>query len=201
VGWLLAHLRDKLLAGVLAAAPVVILLVAALWIENNTRQVADTLGVSFPGIGFLIVLVVCYVLGLAVTSFLGRFFLGLGDAIIQRVPGLNQIYRVWKDVLVVSPDQKGMFNQVVLIPQAGHSGQVGFTSGRTLPGDPENICVFVPNLPNPLSGRLVVARRDTCIVLPISVEEAFKFLLSTGNYLPPQLRGYAGAPSHSPPPP
>jgi hypothetical protein len=83
-----------------------------------------------------------------------------------------------------------MFNQVVVVPHAGQSGQVGFTSGRPLPGDPDNLCVFVPNLPNPLSGRLVLARRETCIVLPISVDEAFKFLLSTGNYLPPSLRGF-----------
>lgn len=188
MAWLLAHLRDKLLAGAFAAVPVLVLVFVGYWIETNTRLAADTIGLHFPGLGFLIVMVGCYLLGLAVTSFLGQFFLSLGDRLIQMIPGLNQIYRIWKDVLVV-PD-KGMFHQVVVVPEVGQSGQIGFTSGRPLPGDPDGMCVFLPNIPNPLSGRLLIVRRESCIVLPISVDEAFKFLLSTGNYSPPALRGF-----------
>lgn len=188
MGWLLGHLRDKLLAGAFAAIPVFALVFIALWIESNTRQVADTIGISVPGLGFVIVLLGCYLLGLAVTSFLGQFVLSLGDRLIQMIPGLNQIYKIWKDVLIV-PD-KGMFHQVVVVPQAGQSGQIGFSSGRSLPGDADSITVFVPNIPNPLSGRLVLVRKDNCILLPISVDEAFKFLLSTGNYTPPGLRNF-----------
>jgi uncharacterized membrane protein len=77
----------------------------------------------------------------------------------------------------------------VLVPNQMGGAQVGFTSGRPLPGDPRSICVFLPGIPNPLSGRLVIVARDQCAPLALSMEEAFKFLLSTGNYLPPQLQG------------
>jgi uncharacterized membrane protein len=53
------------------------------------------------------------------------------------------------------------------------------------------LCVFLPGIPNPLSGRLVIVERELCLPLPLSMDEAFKFLLSTGNYLPPELRGLA----------
>jgi uncharacterized membrane protein len=61
---------------------------------------------------------------------------------------------------------------------------MGFTSGEALPGEPARWCVFIPGLPNPLSGQLVIYPRDECVPLEISVEEAFKFLLSTGNFVP-----------------
>src|SRR5436190_895845 len=109
---LLDHLRNKLVAGVFAAVPIVVVAYAAYWIEANTRAVA---------------------------------------------------------------------------------AQVGFTSGRALPGDPKNICVFLPNIPNPISGRLVIVPRNVCSPLKLSVEEAFKFQLSSGNYLPPALVGFPSA--------
>jgi uncharacterized membrane protein len=193
--WLTGHLRDKLLAGALAAVPLVIIIWLAVFIEEQTRWVSERMlggDRHFPGLGVLIVVVGLYLLGLAVTSLLGRFFLRLANWILDKVPGLNLLYRAWRDVLVVPPDRLGTFNQVVLVPStAGQAGQLGFTSGRPLPGDARCICVLLPNIPNPLSGRLVIVQRDACVFLRLSMEEAFKFLFSTGNYLPVHLQGLA----------
>jgi uncharacterized membrane protein len=187
--WLKNHLREKFLAGVLAAVPIVIVVWAAVTIEQNTQFLATKLNLQVPGLGILIAVVGIYLLGLAVTSFLGRFALRLADHILQKVPGLSLLYRAWKDVLVVPPDKAGTFHEVVLVPNQAGGAQVGFTSGRPLPGDPGCICVFLPGIPNPLSGRLVIVERAQCMPLKLSMEEAFKFLLSTGNYLPPELQG------------
>jgi uncharacterized membrane protein len=182
----------------------VIVVYAAVWIEQNTRLLAEPLGLRVPGLGILIAVAAVYLLGLGVTSFLGRFALRLIDRILQKVPGLSLLYRAWKDVLVVPPDKAGTFHEVVLVPNQMGGAQVGFTSGRALPGDAHSICVFLPGIPNPLSGRLVIVERELCTPLPLSMEEAFKFLLSTGNYLPPQLQGMstgrlaAGEPRGSP---
>jgi uncharacterized membrane protein len=187
---LLDHLRNKLVAGVFAAVPIVVVAYAAYWIEANTRAVAAPLGYNVPGLGVLIVLVGVYLLGVLVTSVLGRLLFGLANAFFKRVPGLRLLYQAWKDLLVVSPEQAGMFHQAVLVPVGEGRAQVGFTSGRALPGDPKNICVFLPNIPNPISGRLVIVPRNVCSPLKLSVEEAFKFQLSSGNYLPPALVGF-----------
>lgn len=183
------HLRNKFLAGILAAGPIVILVVGALWIEEHTRVLTQPLGFHFPGLGFLVALVAVYLLGLLVTSLLGRLLLGLVDSILSRVPGFKLLYRAWKEILVVAPEKAGMFDKVVLVPNAGVGVQLGFTNGTSLPGDPNSICVLLPGVPNPIAGRLVLMPRESCLVLALPIEEAFKFLLSTGNYVPPALQG------------
>jgi uncharacterized membrane protein len=183
------HLRNKLIAGAFAAVPIIIVVYAAIWIEANTKILAAPLGVNAPGLGVLIAVIGVYLLGVLVTSVVGRLFFGLANAVFRRVPGLRLLYQAWKDLLVVGPDQAGMFDQCVLVSVGEGRAQLGFTSGRALPGDPKSICVFLPNIPNPISGRLVIVPRELCTPLRLSVEEAFKYQLSSGNYLPPSLTG------------
>jgi uncharacterized membrane protein len=198
MGWFLAHLRNKLLAGLFSLIPIAIAVYAALWIEDHTKVLTTPLGIHFPGLGFLIAVVGLYVLGLLITSFVGRLVLRLMNEVLRKVPGVNLLYQAWKDVLVVSPDKTGTFHQVVLVPMGGQCAQLGFTSGEPLPGDPASICVLVPNVPSPFSGRLLVVRRDACVPLKLSIEEALKYQLSTGNYLPTELVGSAlSADGHS----
>jgi len=189
----LAHLRNKFVAGAFAAIPIVIVIYVIVWAEQNTRALGEPFGLRFPGLGLAIAIAGVYLLGLCVTSFVGVLLLRLVNVLMQRIPGVNLLYRAWKDVLVVPPDQHGVFHQVVLVPISRDLAQLGFTSGQPLPGDPESICVLLPNLPSPLSGRLLVVRRASCLVLEMSVEEALKYQLSTGNYLPPQLTRPAGS--------
>jgi len=182
------HLRNKFLAGGLAAGPLVILALAARWLEENTKLLTQPLGFHFPGLGVLLALAGVYLLGLVVTSLVGRFFLRLLDSLLQRVPGLNLLYRAWKDILVLPVGKTGVFHRVVLVPAAeGRGVQLGFTDGTPLPGAIEKLSIFVPGVPNPLSGQLVVVERSACRELEVSVEEAFKYLLSTGNYVPAGL--------------
>lgn len=187
MGTLLAHIRNKFVAGAFAAIPIAIVIYLVVWAEQSTRALAEPLGYDLPGLGLAMAVVGLYLLGLCVTSFVGVLFLRLANVLLQRIPGVNMLYRAWKDVLVVPPDQHGMFHQVVLVPMTPDSAQLGFTSGQPLPGDPDSICVLVPNLPSPLSGRLLVVRRAACLPLKMSVEEAMKYQFSTGNYLPAQL--------------
>ena len=183
---LLSHLRNKLLAGLFAIVPIAIGVYVVLWIETHTRVLTTPLGIDFPGLGIVIGIVGLYLLGVIVTSFVGRLALGLVSHILQHVPGVNLVYKAWRDVLVIGPNQHGMFHQVVLVPLGG-AAQLGFTSGLPLPGDSASICVLLPNIPSPLSGRLVVVPRAVCVFLKMSVEEALKYQLSSGNYLPPEL--------------
>ena len=190
--WLKLHLHDKLLAGLLAAVPLVVVFGAASSLEAHTEPLARPLGLHFPGLGFVLALVLIYLLGLAVTSFFGRITLRAADRLLRQVPGLSRLYRTWRDVLIVSPKQGGVFHQVVLVGSpSGAGAQLGFTSGHHLPGDPNSICVFLPGIPSMLSGRLVIVSRDCCTWLNLSVEDAFTFLVSMGNHLPPGLHAAA----------
>src|SRR5262245_7582957 len=189
MGPIVEHLRNKFVAGILAAVPIAIVVYAAIWIEAHTRELSAPLGIHFPGLGFVIAVVGVYLLGLLVTSVLGRWLIGLVNGILKKVPGLNMLYQGWKDLLIVSPERAGMYHQAVLVSTGGQCGQVGFTSGEPLPGDPESICVLLPNIPSPFSGRLIVVPRSACVPLKLSSNEAVKFQLSSGNYLPSDLVG------------
>jgi len=95
----------------------------------------------------------------------------------------------------------GIAAMVVLIPSDNLGMQMmGFTSGDAVPGDRDKWCVFVPGTPNPVVGRLYFVPRERCRVLDISVEEAFKFLISTGNYIPNVATAVSAVQSESLPP-
>jgi uncharacterized membrane protein len=192
---LATHIRNKFLAGALMAAPIVLVVIAAVWLEQHTKFLPPLIGLpAFPGLGVLLAVLAVYVLGLVVTSLIGGIMARCMDYFLQHIPGLNLVYRTWKDVLLLPPGKTGVFHEVVLVPSRDGAGkQIGFTSGERLAGDPPRLSVFVPSLPNPLSGQLVLVAADMCTPLPISVEEAFKFLLSTGNYVPAKLRAEPAA--------
>ncbi len=183
------HLRNKVLAGAVAAAPIILIVFGAVWLEQHTQPLARLVGLpQLPGLGVLVGLVGVYLLGLVATSLIGGFVARWMDYLLQRIPGLNLLYRTWKDVAFLPPGKTGVFHRVLLLPSRDGIGrQIGFSNGEILAGDPPRWCVFVPSLPNPLSGQLILIPVQACSSLEISVEEAFKFLLSTGNYIPAGL--------------
>lgn len=197
--WLQKHLRNTFLAGALAAAPLAVTVFVVWYIESRTRVISDkVLGRGVPFLGVVIALVAVYALGLFVRSVLGRFALKLVDAALNRVPGLRSAYGAWKQVALTPGGGEGMFAKVCLVrDETGRRLEMAFTSGVPVEGtaaaaDPL-LCVFVPACPNPMNGRLLLVPRSDCrIIDDLPAEEAFKIVLSTGNYAPRQL-GLAAA--------
>lgn len=185
------HLRNTFLAGIFAATPIAITIFIIWTIESKTRGIVNELtGVNIPFIGVVVAVALIYALGVIVSSIIGRFFLGLIDKILLRVPVLKELYRAWKHVSLTPGGKEGIFAKVVLIPdELGGHYTMGFTSGEGLETDPDSACVFVPASPNPTNGKLYFVRRDRIKQLSISAEEAFKAILSGGNYVPPEVGG------------
>jgi uncharacterized membrane protein len=184
------HLRNTFLAGIFAAIPVGVTVFLIWYVDNATRAPLRRVfngRLDIPFIGIPITLILIYLLGLAVTSIVGNWLLRLIDRLLLRVPLLKDLYQAWKQVAVTPGGKEGMYAQVVLVPLEGRARVLGFTSGECVLGDSATICVFVPNSPNPVMGRLYFVARDEARRLNISAEEAFKFLLSTANYIPPQI--------------
>ena len=199
------HLRNTLLAGALAAAPLAVTIFFVWYVESKTRFISQkVLGVSVPFLGVLIAVAAVYVLGLFIRSVVGRLALRGVDALLTRVPGLRSAYGAWKQIALTPGGGEGMFAKVCLVQDpAGRGLEIGFTSGVPVgsaasstdvlsAGSTDLLCVFVPACPNPMNGRLMLVPRDECrIVDDLPAEEAFKVILSTGNYVPPQLTAAA----------
>ena len=175
------HVRNKFIAGVLAAIPVAVTIFILWYVDSKSREL---LRVQTPFVGIALALVAIYALGVFVTSVVGQFLLHVFDGIIRRVPGLRDLYRSWKQV-ALADTHVGIFAHVVLVPDdAGRGCVLGFTSGHAIEGDPGISCVFVPGSPNPTTGKLYFVPTTRCIRLEMNPQEALKLLISGGNYVP-----------------
>lgn len=176
------HLRNKFLAGIFAAIPIAVTVFVLWYVEQQTRRFSP---VDVPFVGVAVAIVGLYGLGVVVTSLLGRSLLKLTDRLLSSIPGLRELYTAWKQVTLTPNGSRGIYDKVVLIPD-GQGGRqtIGFTSGQGIPGDAQTACVFVPAAPNPTSGRLYLIPLASCRFVDISAEEAFKMILSGGNYVP-----------------
>ncbi|MBC8109313.1 MAG: DUF502 domain-containing protein [Anaerolineae bacterium] len=183
------HLRKTFLAGILSAVPLAVTGFIVWYVDNKTRFITQTLfHVQIPFLGVVIAIAAIYLCGLLATSLLGKFCLGIVDRVLSRVPILRQLYLAWKQIALTPGGTEGTFSRVVLIPdETGATHLLGFCSGRPLEGDPNTYCVFVPAAPNPINGRLYFVHREKCVFIDLSTEEAFKVVLSTGNYIPPEI--------------
>ena len=191
------HLRNTFLAGIFAAIPVGATIFLIWYVETATRAPLRNLfngRFDIPFIGIPLAILLIYLLGLGVTSIIGKWLLATLDKLLSRLPLLKDLYQAWKQVTVTPGGKEGMYAKVVLVALEGEARMLGFTSGEAVPGDPETVCVFVPNTPNPVMGRLYFVGREKVQALDLTAEEAFKFLLSTANYIPAEIGAATCAP-------
>ncbi len=179
------HLRTTFLAGAFAVTPIAVTVVLVVWVERTVREAS---GINIPFLAVGITIVGIYLLGLIVTSLVGKALLSWCDRLLIRVPIIKTAYTAWKQISVTAGGREGIFSKVVLVPdETGRTWVMGFTEGDPIANDPDHICVFVPASPNPMNGRLYFAKASECRPVDISAEEAFKLLLSGGNYVPPEM--------------
>ncbi|MDW3207536.1 MAG: DUF502 domain-containing protein [Alphaproteobacteria bacterium] len=203
-GGLFAKLRAYFLAGVLVTAPVAITIALAVWIVTYiddtimplipARYNPDTyfqqyLGVDFgvPGLGVLVLMIVITLIGAFTAGLVGRWVVGLGEKILDRMPVIRSLYKLTKQIFqTVLQNQSNAFRQAVLVeyPRKG-LWAVAFVTASTegelrekLARDTVN--VFLPTTPNPTSGFLLFVPREDLIVLSMSVEDAVKLVISAG---------------------
>lgn len=133
-------------------------------------------------------------------GFLGRlffinYFIGLGDKILHKIPFISSVYKISQDVIkTIFTTENRSFKQVVLVPfPSADSLSVGlvtrddFTSMKN-PPEKKLVAVFVPTTPNPTSGFLILYPQEQLTYLDMSVENAFKYVISCGVILSPFAR-------------
>jgi uncharacterized membrane protein len=181
-----AHFRQTFLAGIFAVVPLAVTGFIIWWINDKSMTETQWLfGKRVPFLGIVLALAAIYLAGLVATTLLGRFFLKIIDRVLASVPVLRTLYMAWKQVALTPGGTEGVFSKVVVIPdETAATYLLGFSNGRAIDGDLDTYCVFVPAAPNPINGRLYFVRREKCQFVDVSPEEAFKVILSTGNYVP-----------------
>ena len=182
------HFRRTLLAGLFAVLPVAATVYLAVLVENQTRAITVALfGRYVPLLGVVLIVIATYLIGLLLGLAVGKFFVRVLDRVLHRLPLLGEVYKAWKQVSFAPGGGEGMYSKVVLVPtEAAGQRMMGFSDLETRESDAgPMVCVFLPATPNPVVGRLLFVPAAEVVALDLSVEEAFKMLISTGNYVPP----------------
>ena len=153
------------------------------------------LDTSIPGSGIILVLLVIFITGVMVTNILGRKLVALWEKVLNKIPGFRNIYNVLKKVSdTVFNTSTESFRKAFLIqyPSKG-IWVIAFQSGDYR-GEAESIIgeeimnLFVPTTPNPTSGFFVLMAKKDAFELDMSVEEAFKLVISAGVVTPNSVK-------------
>ncbi len=189
--------RRYLLAGLAVWLPIIVTLLVLRFIVDlldktisllpAAYQPEQLVGMSLPGLGVLLSLMVLLITGIIASNIIGQRFVGWGEALLLRIPLVRSIYNASKQVfstLFASDSQA--FRKVVLVeyPRKG-LWSIAFHTGKAMTEanhhtEEEMISIFIPTTPNPTSGFLMMVPRQQCIELDMTVDEALKYIISLG---------------------
>jgi uncharacterized membrane protein len=155
----------------------------------------------FPGAGLLLATVIAIVAGLIVRNVVGNFLYGYFNRLVERIPVVASLYGLFRQIAeVFLGGNHSAFKQVVLIewPRKGmwtfafvsaEATGVLRESLKNHTGDSEWVNVFIPTTPNPTSGFYSIVAKKELIYVDITVERAFKTIVSGGSLAPDHATG------------
>ncbi len=204
---MMAAVRKWLLAGLLVLVPLAI----TVWLLNwfiatldQTLEILPTswhpdklLGFHIPGFGVLLALAIVLIIGGVASNFLGKKLVSWWDKLLGRIPIVRSIYSSVKQVSDTLFSENGNAFRKALLVQWPREGvwTIGFLTGvpggdviNHLHGD--YLSVYVPTTPNPTGGYFVMLKKQDCIELKMSVDEALTYVISMGVVVPGSAASY-----------
>lgn len=148
-----------------------------------------------PGLGVVFTIVIIFFAGLLATNLLGKKMVEIGDNILAKIPLFRSIYKPLKQFMetFLVTGYSG-FRRVVLVefPSKGMYS-VGFLTGVAdgevqIKTKDKVVNVFLPTTPNPTTGFYILIPEKDIIPLEMSVEDAFKLIITGGMVSPEKAK-------------
>jgi uncharacterized membrane protein len=194
-------IRNYLIGGLLVWIPIMV----TVWVVRFLARILDQsllllpppwrpealFGMYVPGLGVILSLLLLLLTGVVVKNlFGGRMVRGL-ESLVRRVPVIGPVYSGAKTFSETVLTEKGSsFKQVVMVefPRKGVFS-IGFITSEDLEEvqaktAQDVTCVFVPTTPNPTTGFIILVPRNEVVRLDMTVDDAFKMLLTLGVVVP-----------------
>ncbi len=141
-------------------------------------------------LALLILFFTVVLIGLIARNYIGKKLIQMGEAFLSKIPVLNKIYYALKQIFESFWGDERAFRGVVLVefPKDGIFS-IGFITSEPR-GEirdkvsSESVSVFIPTAPNPTTGFLVFVAKDKLTKINLSVEDAFKMIISSGIVSP-----------------
>ncbi len=184
-----SHIRRFVVRGTLALIPIALPAFAVYLLYGFIDRrlltlVQKTFGISFPGLGIVLLLLIVYFVGLIVSNFVGKQILKWIEKLTERIPIINTAYRIGKQLSgTLSLPEKQIFRRPILVPYAApNTWQIGFVTGsvQSRRDNEELLKVYVPTPPNPTSGFVYFIREAETRDPGWTVEEAMQCIISGG---------------------
>jgi len=192
MGWL----RRRFLTGLLILLPILVTGWVFYQFFHSVDNILNPLVerypfLDIPGLGFLSVLMIIFIVGVFGGNLNGRKVIGWLDIIVCRIPLINRMYIAVKELSeVFLQRERTVFKKAVMVqyPLAG-TFAVGFvTADSTFQNEDGKervfLNVFLPTTPNPTSGFFLMVPEKEAIELDCSVVEALKMVISGGAVKP-----------------
>jgi uncharacterized membrane protein len=202
----LGHVRSVFLRGVVLIIP----LGLTYWFFQAllggidgvfSPYLTNLIGRQIPGLGFLTMVVLIFLVGLLTRNLVGRLVFNGFENLLQSIPFVRSVYSAIKDLVnAFNVGGKGKtFRRVIMVeyPRAGLYC-IGFVTNESHYAGPppaDLYHVYIPNPPNPTSGVLCLVPKQEAIPLDISVEDGVKLVLSGGIVTPDILRRQKDVPT------
>lgn len=142
-------------------------------------------------VGLTVPLLCILLIGLMARNIAGRWLLDFGERILQAIPLAGAVYKTLKQLLeTLLKDTNGKFRRVILVeyPRQG-MWALAFVTGvmsseiQSQMAQPM-LSIFIPTTPNPTTGWYAIVPEDEVINLSMSIEDAFKVIISGGIVSP-----------------
>ena len=190
---MLKNIRNNFITGILILTPVTIIIWLSIFLINILggvrnilpSSISDSSNYLIRASSSLLVLLVLFlfivVAGWLSRKIIGKQLLSFMEETISRIPILRSTYKAIKQLIDVFSGKNQQFQAVCLIefPRKGVYSY-GFITGETTFQSKKCYHVFVPTTPNPTSGFTMLAPQKEVTRIDMSVEEAFKIIISMG---------------------
>ncbi len=148
-----------------------------------------------PGFGTVLLLCLIFLAGVFTTNIFGKKLFQLWERLLDQVPLVRNVYSMVKsivDTVSFQTGEKENFSRVVVLeyPRRGLFtfafvvGEMNGTIDRIATTDEKVLTIFVPTVPNPISGFIILVPEAEVIAVTLSVEDAMKIVFSVGLYNP-----------------
>ena len=144
-----------------------------------------------PGLGLILSLLAVILTGMLAKNYAGRRVVDFGEYLLSKIPLVRPIYSAMKQMTqAMFGEAQAAFKRVVLVefPRQGIYA-LGFVTGTAAEEIEDRtarklVSIFLPTTPNPTSGFYLMVPEKETVALSMSVEDAFKLLISAGIAAP-----------------
>lgn len=143
----------------------------------------------------IIILLLLYLMGIIGQLVIGKKAIVFSEMLMLRIPLARTIYTATKQVVkTLTISDRSSFKSVVLVefPRPGFKA-IGFMTGMIETMEENKLCkIFIPTTPNPTTGFFELVHPEEVEETDLTIEEAFKMIISGGIVSPGKLKPKQG---------